>query len=117
MSSSPRATGLLSAAIVFIDSGPGPALGFFLSDASLLVALSNMVGLAFLFICVFGFVATGYEQNSSGMCTSYPSLGFEVPDVCREPPCRVAANRPGYSAQRRHMVSAVIIRAVPIGPN
>src|SRR5581483_148801 len=41
-----------------IDGGPGAALGFFLRDATLLVAFLDVLGLTLLFVCVFVFVAS-----------------------------------------------------------
>src|SRR5277367_1701756 len=46
----------LAAAVILVDGRPGAPLGFLLRNATLLVALGDMVGLAFLLVGVFGFV-------------------------------------------------------------
>src|ERR1700754_1976213 len=51
---------LLGAAIVLVEFGRGPPLGLFFRHAAVLVALVNVVGLAFLLVGIFGFVATGH---------------------------------------------------------
>src|SRR5689334_10680856 len=45
--------GLLAAAIVLVHGRPGPALGFLLGDATLLIALGDVIGLALLLVGVF----------------------------------------------------------------
>jgi len=57
MDASTRAAGRLAAAVVFVDGGPGASLGFLFGDAAPLVALGDVVGLAFLLVGVFRFVA------------------------------------------------------------
>src|SRR4051812_39498064 len=52
----PRAA-LLAAAGLFVDGGPGAALGLFLTDAAALVAFLDVGRLALLFSAVRGLVA------------------------------------------------------------
>jgi hypothetical protein len=47
----PRA-GPLSTSIVFVDSRPRSSLGFLLWNATILLAFRDMIGFAFLFICI-----------------------------------------------------------------
>jgi Ca-activated chloride channel homolog len=52
--------GLLGAAVLLVDGGPGAPLGLFLADAALLVAFLYVFGLAFLLAAVGGFIAPGH---------------------------------------------------------
>src|SRR6185312_14623085 len=52
--------GLLAAMSLGIDRRPGAALGLLFRDATVLIAFGDMIGLAFLLIGVFRFVAAGH---------------------------------------------------------
>jgi hypothetical protein len=52
----PAATGFFPAPMDFVDGGPCPPLGLFLGHAAFLVALFYVLGLALLFVRVFGFI-------------------------------------------------------------
>lgn len=49
-------TGFVAAAAFLVDSRPGTPFGFLLGDAAILVALLDMLGLAFLLVGIVGFV-------------------------------------------------------------
>jgi len=55
----------LAAAIVFIDGCPGSPLCLFLRYSPILIAFSDVIGLAFLLVRVFGFIATRHGISSS----------------------------------------------------
>src|SRR5579862_5530546 len=57
----PTRARFLAAAIILVDGRPGAAFGFFFGNATLLVAFRDMVGLAFLFVGVFGLVAARHD--------------------------------------------------------
>src|SRR5947209_885252 len=46
-----------------VDCSPCALLSFFVRDATLLVAFLYVLGLAFLFVCVFAFVASRHLSN------------------------------------------------------
>lgn len=54
------ATGLLTAAVIFVDGRPGTALGFIFGNAAVFVAFGDVVGFAILLVSVLGFVTTGH---------------------------------------------------------
>src|SRR5690606_2786947 len=60
------AAGLLAAALVLVDGGPGAAFGLFLLHAALLVAFLDVLGLAFLLRRVFGLVALRHGAGLPG---------------------------------------------------
>src|SRR5678816_265059 len=57
------AAGLLAAAVVLVDGGPGPGLGLLVRNAFLFVAFRDVVGLAFLFVGVFGLVSARHGDS------------------------------------------------------
>ena len=63
MNAASRSAGLIATAVVLINGRPSPALRFFLVDAALLVTLCDMIGFAFLFVGIFGFVAAWHSQT------------------------------------------------------
>src|SRR5665213_1181797 len=55
--------GFLAAAVVFVDGRPSAPFGLLFRDATLFVAPGDMVGLAFLLVGVFGFVAPRHRVS------------------------------------------------------
>ncbi len=54
MLSAASGTALLAAAILLVDGGPGPTLGFLLGYATALVGFLDMLGLALLLVSIGG---------------------------------------------------------------
>src|SRR3954464_11539086 len=62
----PRTAFLLAAAVILVDRCPGAPFRFLLGNATLFITFRDVVGLAFLFVCVFRFVAAGHVRVLSG---------------------------------------------------
>jgi hypothetical protein len=52
-----RAAGFLSAAVVLVHRCPSPSLGLLLGDAPSLIALGNVVGLAYFYLSPRGMIS------------------------------------------------------------
>jgi hypothetical protein len=55
---STRSAWFFAAAVILIDGGPGPPLGFFLRNPPLLITFGDVIGLALLLVGVFRFATT-----------------------------------------------------------
>lgn len=88
-----------SAAVVLVDRRPGPTLGLFLRNATLLISFGDMVGFAFLFVGIgrawvslLGSSANG--QTPNGFCVSGRRLnGMRIETILNE--------RRGFDSQSR----------------
>jgi len=56
------AAGILAAAVILVDGRPGPAFGLLVRNALILVALRDVLGLAFLLFRVLGFVSARHGE-------------------------------------------------------
>src|SRR5579871_1888579 len=85
----------LTTTIVFIHRGPGPPFGLFRGNAALLIALGYVVGLAFLLVSIFAFIAS-WHVNSLGLRPAITCILYM--------PARLACMTLRLSA---HVVSAI----------
>jgi hypothetical protein len=60
----PAGTAFLPAMATLVNRSPGAAFGFFAADTTLFVTFLNVFGLAFLFACIAGFVASWHKTIS-----------------------------------------------------
>jgi hypothetical protein len=65
---SPAGAALVAAAAFLVDGRPGPPLGLMLRHAALFVAVGDMIGLAFLLVGVFRFVAARHSAPPVRWC-------------------------------------------------
>src|SRR5690606_16131227 len=68
----PAGTGLPASAILFVDRGPGDALGIFLRAALLALALLDMRRLALLLVGVGGLVSAAHGELLLLWVPAYP---------------------------------------------
>jgi hypothetical protein len=61
-----RSRPVLAAAVILVDGGPGPAFGLLLGDATLLVALGDVIRLAILLVGVLGLVSARHAALLDG---------------------------------------------------
>src|SRR5690606_31671783 len=79
----PSRAGLLAAAIVLVDGGPGAALGLLVGNAAILVAFLDMLGLALLLVGIGTLVALGHvgllkKKTGRGAGGTRASIGMKI---------------------------------------